>query len=226
MVSSKKQLAVILSKLKLIKGVDRGLEQYQTESELAADIIWNANLVDDIEGCLIHDLGCGNGIFGIGALLIGAWKCVFVDIDKKAIELTEENIDGYEGMDEVCNVVEQDVKTVDFKVIDEGMYEDEVGMKNEKAKNVVLMNPPFGTKTEHADKDFLSKCFGFADVIYSIHMAESKKFLESFSKDNGFKLTNMWEYEFGIKKSHEKHKKQVHKVPIICVRLEKIKSEE
>ena len=47
-IGSKKQLAVELSKLRQIEGVDRGLEQYQTDSELASDMLWNISMLEDI----------------------------------------------------------------------------------------------------------------------------------------------------------------------------------
>ena len=66
---NKKELALRLSKLKRLDKYNLELEQYQTESELAADLLWNINLQDSIRGKIVADLGCGNGIFGFGCLL-------------------------------------------------------------------------------------------------------------------------------------------------------------
>ncbi len=55
----------------------------------------------DLQGKTAFDVGCGSGILGITALKLGAKKCVFNDIDKLAIEATEQNLalnevkDGY-----------------------------------------------------------------------------------------------------------------------------------
>jgi len=212
-IGSKKQLAIGLSRLTKIEGVDRGLEQYQTDSELAAEVLWNAHMLKDVENNFVYDLGCGNGIFGIGGLILGAEQAVFIDIDVKAIEITKQNIDALKDeFQEKSTVINRDISVLEFE-----------SPENRAAKNVVVMNPPFGTKNEHADRAFLEKAFTFADVVYSIHKVESKGFLEEFSKDNGFNITNIWEHEFKIKKSHEKHKKDNYAVNVVCVRLERNK---
>ena len=42
-------------------------------------------------GCKVLDLGCGSGILGIGALLLGAGSCLGVDIDPKAPQVVLDN---------------------------------------------------------------------------------------------------------------------------------------
>lgn len=211
-IRSKKQLAVGLSKLIQIKGVDRGLEQYQTDSELAADLLWNVFMLGDIEGKKVYDLGCGNGVFGIGALWLGADNVVFVEKDKKAVEKLRKNLEEEEGG---YLIIDGDIADL---IADD---DDRDGNKQDKNKQdcVVIMNPPFGTKKEHADRAFLERAFKLSDIVYSIHKAESKQFLESFARDNGFVLDKIWHGEFKIKKSHIKHKKDVHKVPIIIASI-------
>ena len=88
---NKKELAIRLSKLKPLKKLDVSLEQYQTESELAAEILWLAYLNNDIKDKIAADLGCGNGIFGFGCLLLEANKVYFVDKDKEALSVAKEN---------------------------------------------------------------------------------------------------------------------------------------
>ena len=74
----KKELSILLSKLIEQENLKIDLEQYQTESELAGEILWKAFLNNDIKNKIIADFGCGNGIFGIGALLLGAKKVYFL----------------------------------------------------------------------------------------------------------------------------------------------------
>jgi putative methylase len=251
---SKRQLAVLLSKLKQIISVDRGLEQYQTDSEMAADIIWNAYMMGDIGFAgehIVADLGCGNGALGIGAMMMGANRIVFVDKDKKAIEILKENLEciedigGFEAL-----IVPNDIDNINLcflneekdekaKKINEGYLKDKeeknediwggdkeyersiIDKEIDSSRKVVVMNPPFGTKTKHADRVFLEKAFDFADSIYSVHKAESMEFLKSISREKGFKIDRVWEYDFGIKNCHEKHKKRIHKFKVVCVRLVK-----
>lgn len=44
-----------------------------------------------VPGAKILDLGCGSGILGIGALVLGADSCVGVDVDPKAPDVAEAN---------------------------------------------------------------------------------------------------------------------------------------
>src|SRR3989344_3760936 len=87
----KKKLSILLSRLKEQEILKLNLEQYQTEGEIAGDILWKAFLNNDIKGKTIADLGCGNGIFGIGALLMEAKKVYFLDKDIDAIDAAKEN---------------------------------------------------------------------------------------------------------------------------------------
>lgn len=218
-INSKKQLAVELSKLKQIEGVDRGLEQYQTDSELAADILWNALMLDDIEDNVVFDLGCGNGIFGIGCMMLGATEGYFVDKDPKAINIAQENIsridESGKSSSKITHLIKEDIDTWNKDIVDEKKR------KSNKHRRIIMMNPPFGTKEKHADKTFLEKAFSIGDVVYSIHKLETVGFLRSISKDNGFKVDKTWEYEFGIKKSHAKHKKKTYGVKVLCARFVK-----
>ncbi|MCB9359540.1 50S ribosomal protein L11 methyltransferase [Candidatus Woesearchaeota archaeon] len=209
MLTSKKSLAVELSKLKQIESTNLKLEQYQTDSELGAGILWQAYMNGDIEGCFVYDLGCGNGIFGIGSLILGAEHCIFVDVDPNAIEITNENI----PKDFVGNttVIEKNISMLDFEVNDDPR----------RKRNIVIMNPPFGTHDRNADKQFLEKAFKFADSIYSIHYGDSREFLEAIAKDHGFILTDVQTDIFKIKKSHPRHKKKKHEVDILIARFKK-----
>lgn len=40
----------------------------------------------------VFDVGCGSGILGIAALLLGAKKCLFADYDEQAVTATNQNI--------------------------------------------------------------------------------------------------------------------------------------
>jgi putative methylase len=202
MIESKKRLAIELSKLEQIKGINLKSEQYQTESELGAEIVWNAYMIGDIEDKAIYDLGCGNGIFGIGSLLAGASKCCFVDIDKNAIGIVERNLSGKDFNHSISN---GDIK--------------EFNPESESLSKTVMMNPPFGTKKRHADIEFLDKAFQIGDVIYSLHKAETIFFIKEYAEKRGFVIERIWDYDFGIRRSHAAHKKEVLRVKISCIRL-------
>src|SRR3989339_765880 len=86
---NKKQLEISLSKLDSLCNKNIKLEQYQLEGNLAAEFLLFA--LEDIKGKVVADFGCGNGILGIGCLLLGAKKVYFVDLDKNALNIAREN---------------------------------------------------------------------------------------------------------------------------------------
>ncbi len=198
----KKQLAINLSKLKIPESFNINLEQYQSEGELVADILWKAFINKDIKNKTIADFGCGNGIFGIGALLFGARKVYFVDIDKKVIKLAKEN---YKNLNlKNGNFINLNVLNFKYKV------------------DTVLMNPPFGVQNKHNDKLFLEKSFEVSDSIYSLHKIESKNFIEKISKNNNFKVIKVFPYEFLIKKIFKFHKSYKYYIKVGCWHLKNV----
>jgi len=73
-IASKSGLAVILSSLLSFKSPKIKLEQYETPSEIAADVLWNAHMNGDLVDKTVADLGSGTGVLGLGAVLLGAKK--------------------------------------------------------------------------------------------------------------------------------------------------------
>lgn len=181
---NKKKLAIKLSRLKPLKEFDVSLEQYQIESELAAGILWLAYMNNDIENKVIADIGCGNGVLGCGALMLGARKVYFIDKDKKAISIAKGN----------CNYNNSVFLNIDTEKF------------NEKVDTVV-MNPPFGVQNRKADKIFLLAAMDNANSVYSIHKIESKDFIEKLCKENGFKVNDILKVNFLLKKTYIFHKK-------------------
>jgi putative methylase len=205
-IGSKSGLAVVLSRLEGFERPNVRQEQYMTDSEVAASILWSAFLLGDIQGKVIADLGCGTGILGIGALLLGAKKVFFVDIDKKALETAKSNIsklksEGYivEGKAEWLN---RDILDISVKA------------------NVVVQNPPFGTKVKHNDRIFLEKAMKTAPIVYSLHKSESKGFLERFSSQKRAEITHIWNFKFPLKATFSFHRRQIHRIGVSCFRFE------
>ena len=204
-IMSKSGLAVALSYLGGFKEPKVKDEQYITDSEVGASILWNAYLLGDIKGKVITDLGCGTGILGIGALLLGAKSVYLIDFDSNALKIAKNNI---------------------LKVKSEGYSIGEVefitkSIKDIKIKSgIVLENPPFGTKIKHNDMIFLEKAMTIAPITYSLHKSESKAFLERFSAKNNVKITHIWDFKFPIKASFAFHRRQIHRIDVSCFRFE------
>jgi predicted RNA methylase len=61
MALSKSWLAILLSKVAGFPKADTKKEQYQTDSEIAAEVLWHAYMAGDIKNLSILDAGCGIG---------------------------------------------------------------------------------------------------------------------------------------------------------------------
>jgi len=187
----KKKLEIQLSKLKQLEEFDLDLEQYTTDSSQASEILLWAYNNRDIENKIIADFGCGNGILGIGALLLNAKKVYFIDNDKKAIKITKEN-----------------TKTGEFILDDISNFS--------KPIDTVIMNPPFGVRNRKADKIFLETAMKYSKSIYSIHKIESKDFINKLCKENNFKVETIKEFKILLKKTQKFHKKERYYVHVGC----------
>jgi len=200
---SKKQLAIILSKLKPFSSPNPQLEQYLTSSDIAADILWNMYMLKD-HGT-IADLGCGTGILGLGALILNDSKCFSIDCDPKAIEIAKMNKEYLEQEFDTeldCTFISEDISSFNTPV------------------DIVIQNPPFGIQKKHADRLFLEHAMTISPIIYSLHTADSAQFIQAISKET-HSITHKWQYEFPLRNTMKHHSKNQHTVKVICVRLAK-----
>ena len=194
---TKKELSLVLSLLENVEG-GAELEQYQTPSEIAADALWMVNLWKDVCGKRIGDFGCGNGVLGCGALLLGAKHVVFLDVDGESLEVAKRNVkflEGKTGEKFSCEFLRKDV--VEFR----------------GRVDCVIENPPFGVQQEHADRDFLDAGMK-SKVLYSFHKIETKEFVERFVKGKGKEGNLLKVYDFPLWRSKDFHKKRVSYVKV------------
>ena len=204
-IRSKRDLEIILSKLKSFEKPSLQLEQYPTPSSIAAEWVWNMALKGEVAGKVIVDAGCGPGIIGMGLLLLGARKIIFIDKDAESMRICQDN---YNSIKE-----EYEIGAAEFIAHDFSLFDGET--------DLVVQNPPFGTKQEHADKKFLEKAFVIAPIVYSMHKWSTQKFVEAICKDFGFRITDLWRYEFPIKAVFMFHEKPTQFIDVGLWRMEK-----
>ncbi|MBI4159019.1 methyltransferase [Candidatus Woesearchaeota archaeon] len=195
---SKSQLAIELSRISSFSQPKIKLEQYITDSEIAAEILWQAYLEGDVHGKVIADLGAGTGVFSLGCVLLKAKRIYAVEKDGDALALAKNNINS-----RICSFVHADVKEFNKKV------------------DTVIQNPPYGTRKRHADREFLIKSFGIADKVYSIHKISTARFIEKITKDYGFRIKKILKFKLPLKKSYPFHTKKTAKIEAGCWILEK-----
>ncbi|OON19763.1 hypothetical protein X801_04367 [Opisthorchis viverrini] len=80
----------------------------------------------------VADLGCGPGVFSIGACLLGASYVLAVDVDADALNDLSENLDAHDLKHGCIDIMLADVTRLSR---DDGR----------KLVDTVILNPPFGT---------------------------------------------------------------------------------
>ena len=209
-IGSKSGLAVALSRLKVFERPKVMAEQYPTDSEIAAEVLLTAHMRGDLsshEGKVSVDLGCGTGILGIGCLLLGAKECFFVDSDPEAVEIAKSNYSNMESEHSIeggAHFVCRDIALFSGKA------------------DIVVQNPPFGVKVRHADRPFLNKAMEIAPIVYSFHKSGSRKFVDGVSREKGFRITDVWDFDFPLKAAFGFHSRRIKMIPVSCFRLEKV----
>ena len=199
---TKKQLAIQLSKLRVFDKPKLKLEQYSTDSEIAATVLWDALMKDDIGNKTIADLGAGTGILGIGALLLGAQHVYFVEKDLDAVKILNDNLRIFRNKN--YTVLSMDV--VDF---------------NEKV-DTVFQNPPFGTKQAHTDKSFLETAFRTGTVVYSFHKTATDAFVRAIAGDFLFDIVEVYYFGFPLRQTYVHHLKKRKLIEVTCYRMVKM----
>ncbi|MGM5480586.1 MAG: METTL5 family protein [Nanobdellota archaeon] len=211
MARSKRELAVFLSKLKSFRQPNRSFEQYPTDSDVAATLLWKAHLDGTINGKTIVDLGCGTGILTVGALILGARKVIMIDIDKNVQTDIEKNLDILEESYEI-----QPYDHVEMKFEDANT----TTIDCEKDETTILMNPPFGTSVKHADTMFLQKAFTIGKTIYSIHKTSTRNYIISFCQQRKHHIKWEQDISFMIKNTMKEHRKHIQRIDTTLFKIE------
>lgn len=199
---TKKSLAVALSAIRGFKNAIVSLEQYPTDCNIAAEVVWDAYLKGFIEGKVIADLGCGQGILGIGCMLLGAAKVHFVDVDPEVLEAARKTV----------ALVESECSSAFFEG-DVSAFKIEV--------DTVIMNPPFGVQSEHSDREFLDVACRLSSVVFSFHKTSTAAFVEQYARNLGFDLSERYNFSFPLKSAMAHHRRNVQHIEVSCFRFEK-----
>jgi len=194
----KKELEMALQKVHGFESPDPSLEQYMTPASMAADILFSAWSAGDVEGLKVIDLGCGTGMFTIGALLMGAGMAVGYDVSKEALAVARSNA-------ELLGVSPEFVEC-DVHAVDDGA-------------DTVVMNPPFGCQTRNADRPFLEKAMEMSECVYSIHMANSVDFVLGFAERHGRTAKVCATYKYVIPHTFAFHSRTNKAVDVAVVNI-------
>jgi putative methylase len=203
----KKDLEIILQKIPPNPSPIVKLEQYPTPANIAADIIFNAYLDEDIADRTVLDLGCGTGVFALGAKLLSADKVFGVDIDGTALAIAS----GYaNALSLDISFIEHDVAKLSNKELSDFKID------------TVFQNPPFGAQksARGADRVFIQKALEFADVVYSLHLSRTEDFISLLTTKLGASIKWKKQYLFPIAHLFDFHSKEKVNYDVTLFKIE------
>ena len=181
------------------------LEQYMTPAPLASRLVHHAFLAGNIEDMTVCDLGCGTGILGIGAALLGASRVDGYDCDMKVLEICSENAQKFSVSINLHHMRLED------GICDLPMH-----------YSTILMNPPFGAQNVHADRPFIDCALKHADVVYGIFNAGSIAFIERYTKKHAM-IRERFHATIPLKRSFSFHTQEVCEIPVEILAFDVLK---
>ena len=187
-----RSLAILLSRLAPHPSGFVELEQYATGGDLAARWLADIAAFGDLpRGCMVADLGAGNGVLGLGALAMGAGRAILVETDQAACDVAKSNAESM-GFSESVEVFHT---TIGSDPIDLG------------SADVVISNPPWGRQTPRADRPFLEAMIVAAAPAHLLHSAEATH-IQPLFEDAGWSAEKYGEADFALPAAYSHHSRQ------------------
>lgn len=204
-------------------------EQYRTPAPVAADLLWQAAADGCITGRHVLDLGCGTGMFCLGAALLGAATVHGVDSDAAALGLARATLSDVDGARR---------KTV-FDVADVGTW------TPYRRFDTVLMNPPFGAQhgNRGADRAFYAKALeavadpptaddpdpqtgarGPGPTVWFLAQPNSERFLAAWASDHDATVERVAVWDYPIEARFSFHDAAVRRFEVAGYRMAPVRS--
>lgn len=190
------------------------LEQYATTPEIAAIMLHEIQTkFGDIDGCSVLDLGCGCGILSIGSVMLGASYVLGIDVDEEALEVCRRNLEEFEIFN--VDLLQQDIVNIcpNSEDISEKLLS--------KKFDIVIMNPPFGTKKNKGiDMEFVRTGLMMStNAVYSFHKSSTREHLKKKAQDWGLTIDILGQFKFNVKNTFKCHKQKEVVIKVDFVRF-------
>ncbi|MFY9717097.1 MAG: 50S ribosomal protein L11 methyltransferase [Thermoplasmata archaeon] len=164
---------------------DAALEQVITPSEAAATLLEAADRFDGLSGRSVLDLGCGTGRLAIGAALLGAGPVRGIDLDPGAVERARV---AATNAGVAVEFDATDIESVNGRV------------------EIVLMNPPFGAQSKHADRPFWERAFALAErSVYAFALEDSRTFIARRAVERGAQVLDVGPVPWALPRTFPHH---------------------
>ena len=194
-----KRLEMLLERIPPFPAPKAELEQYRTPAGVAAEVVYTAVGLGDVEGKRVADLGCGTGALAIGAALLGAARVVAIDVDEAALGVARSAAG---ELDAKVEFVRGDVSTLS------GSFD------------TILTNPPFGAQKKGADVPFFEKAASAASgAIYTFYNPPSREFVHRWFLEHGWEASMEKNYKFKLGHIFQFHTRESKVLEVGLLRL-------
>lgn len=188
-------------------------EQYRTPDKVAAELVWLARDDGAVEDKVVADLGCGTGVLGIAAALLGARRVVGVDLDPASVELAHAAAASL-GVGEKIHFdvggVEEWTRHAESTTPGVGPGAD--GNPGSQTVDTVIMNPPFGAQkaNRHADRTFLDAACRFVGprgTVWFLAQEKTQGFLTAYANEKKLRIerVGVWDYPLPAQFAFHEH---------------------
>ncbi len=194
---------MMLSGLEQLRHQSAELEQYATDGDLAARWLFDIAAFGDLpKGCQVADLGAGNGVLGIGAVVMGAGRALLLESDGSACNIAQSNAEAL-GLSHSVEVIRATL----------GIDRHDIGNAD-----VVISNPPWGRQTPKADRPFIDAILSLGAPAHIMHSSEAKH-IEPLFEEQEWSAEKYGEADFVIPAAYSHHSRQRGKTKAAFWRL-------
>ncbi len=171
------------------------LEQYPTPAAIAADLLFAAKDEGDIQGKDVLDLGCGTGIFSLGAGLLGASSVTGIDVDAVAVATARQVTAGL-------------TPVPTFEVMDVADWRG--------AAQTAISNPPFGAQRKGADRPFFAAAARSEGIeaMWFLAQPKTERFLAAQARELGGELELILTWPYPIEARFDFHDRAVRSIQV------------
>ncbi len=146
--------------------------------------------------------GAEREVLACGAALLGASEVTGVEADPGAIVVAQANAD---RLGVAVEWVDGDIAELPAVVRD-------------RVYDTIVMNPPFGAQSKHADRPFVDAALAHGRTVYSLFNAGTLPFLERYIAGRGEVLETI-SARLVLPRSMAHHRKETVEIPVECVRI-------
>jgi len=149
--------------------------------------------------------------------LFGCKEIIAIDIDEDALEIAQKNWDSF-SFDQPIHFLKGNLEEITFEK--QCLYLGEEKLYQfENVIDVVITNPPFGTKKKGIDILFLQKALQISKVVYSLHKTSTRQFVLKKAKEWGAIGKVVAELRYDIPQMYKFHKKESLDIQVDFIRF-------